>query len=105
MREGGHLKLSSKDVVPNLACDTETQLEVLVVMFEMILLHTFHVLRQFGVVHSVVHAIVHNVHGKATRDDTVSYCLREQGMCQLGEWVAKYEEEQRWHDQSQSIHG
>lgn len=38
------LELGTEDVVPNLGCDTKAELKVLVVVFEMVLLHVFHVL-------------------------------------------------------------
>ena len=47
-----------EDVIPDFAGDPETEIEVLVVVREMVLLHLPHVLRQFRVVEGVMHAVV-----------------------------------------------
>jgi hypothetical protein len=50
----------------------------LVVMGQMVLLHLCHVLRQLGVVQRIVHAVVKDVKGKGSCNDSVGDRLGEE---------------------------
>lgn len=101
----GGLELGAKNVIPDLGSDTEAELEVFVVVFEVVLFHLPHVLWEFCVVEGVMHAVVDDVHGEGAADDAVGDGVWEQGMCELGKRVAEHEEEQRRHDESKPVHG
>lgn len=77
----------------------------LVVVGEVVPLHLGHVLGQPGVVEGVVHAVVEDVEGERAGDDPVGDPRWEENVCEAGERRLEGEEQQRWHDQPESVHG
>ena len=52
-----------EDVIPDLARDSESEVEVLVVVGKVVLFHLAHVRGQLGVMQRVVHAVIQDVCG------------------------------------------
>lgn len=120
--------------VPNFACSydvefiihkkdtrrtghSESELEILVVVCQMVLLHISHVLRKLGMMQPgspsvkdhpcpfwssgdsrVMHAIIHDVERKGSRDDTIRNGSWEDEMAQPSKRGLQDEEQQRRHD-------
>jgi len=61
-----HGQDGAKGVIPNFARHAEAELEVLVVVCEVVLLHLPHVLRELRVVESVMHAVVQDIKGEGS---------------------------------------
>lgn len=120
---GGGRQHSPKDIVPNLAGNTETELKVLVVMSEVVSLHFTKVSRETGVVKRIVawtktivrfrHAryigtglthVIDDIHGKRTRDDTIGNSLGEDEVCKLCKRRLKDKEQQGRHNEPQLVH-
>lgn len=71
----------------------------------MIPLHLRQVLRETGVVEGVVHAVVEDVEGECTSDDTIRDRLGEDGMRKTSKRRLQDEEEERRHDKTEAVHG
>lgn len=52
-----------------------------------------------------MHAVVENVEGEGSGNDTICNGLGEDEMSEFGEWRLEDEKESGRHDQSQSVHG
>ena len=78
---------------------------VLTVVLEVVLLHHAQVRWELGVVKSVVHAIVNDVHCKRARYDAVGDSGGEDGVDEFSEGGLEDKEKQRWHDETQAVHG
>jgi len=85
--------------------DFESLKLTLVVVREMVPLHLGQILRQPRVVQGVMHAIVKDVEGERSRDDTIRDGRGEDNMREVGEGSLENEEEGRRHDESETIHG
>ena len=73
-------------------------------MSQVVSLHVCEILRQFRMVKSIVHAVVEDVKGKGTADDTIGDCFWKEGVSESGEWCFEREEECRRHDESEPVH-
>jgi len=90
----GYIQLSSllnrehgvKYHIPYLTGHSESELEVLIVVSEMILLHCSQVRWKLRVVQGVVHAVVQNIKREGSRDNAVCHGRRKDSVRQLGEW-------------------
>lgn len=92
-------------MIPELGSDSKAKLVVLPVMLQVIDLHLLHVLGHSSVMESIMHAVVENVERVRTSNDTFGEWRREDGVGEFEEGAGEGSKEDRWHDESESVHG
>lgn len=84
-------KLCAKDPVPKSTGDAKTLFVILVMMLQMIFLHFLDVGWQLGVMKSIMHHVVANVHEESSTDESICNGWWEKTMSKLSKRVRKEE--------------